>query len=42
MEAGNTKLIIASTSSGAEEIAEKVPKSRAVVAELYQRSRALT
>lgn len=32
MEAGNTKLIIANTSSGAEELAEKVPKARVVSA----------
>ena len=32
MDAGNTKLIIASTSSGAEELAKKVPKARIVSA----------
>jgi predicted dinucleotide-binding enzyme len=28
MDAGNTKLIVASTSSGAEELAKKIPKAR--------------
>jgi len=32
MDAGNTKLIIANTSSGAEELAKKVPKARVVSA----------
>jgi 8-hydroxy-5-deazaflavin:NADPH oxidoreductase len=32
MDAGNTKLIIANTSSGAEELAKKVPKARLVSA----------
>jgi len=32
MDAGNTKLIIASTSSGAEELAKKIPRARVVSA----------
>src|SRR5438552_11855515 len=32
MDAGNTKLIIANSSSGAEELAKKVPKARVVSA----------
>ena len=32
MDAGNTKLIVANTSSGAEEIAKKIPKARVVSA----------
>ena len=32
MNAGNTKLIIANTSSGAEELAKKIPKARVVCA----------
>jgi 8-hydroxy-5-deazaflavin:NADPH oxidoreductase len=32
MDAGNTKLIVASTSSGAEELAEKVPRAHVVSA----------
>ena len=32
MDAGNTKLIIGTTTSGAEELAEKVPRSRVVAA----------
>jgi 8-hydroxy-5-deazaflavin:NADPH oxidoreductase len=32
MDAGNTKLIVASTASGAEELAKKVPKARIVSA----------
>ena len=32
MDAGNTKLIIANTSSGAEELAKKAPKARIVSA----------
>jgi predicted dinucleotide-binding enzyme len=32
MDAGNTKLVIANTSSGAEELAKKIPKARVVSA----------
>jgi 8-hydroxy-5-deazaflavin:NADPH oxidoreductase len=32
MDSGNTKLIVASTSSGAEELSKKVPKARVVSA----------
>jgi predicted dinucleotide-binding enzyme len=32
MDAGNTKLIVANTSSGAEDLAKKIPKSRVVSA----------